>query len=180
VRATSASGFAGTNKRMPVIYLGLGSNQDPHKYLRLAVEELGRRFVLQRVSPVYRNRPVGFEGADFLNAVARAETALSADGVCRQLEEIHELAGRKRGADPFVPRTLDIDLLLYDGDIIDRLQVPRPDILAYSFVLRPLAEIDPCLVHPVTGRTMADHWADFDADRHPLTLEALILSNPAG
>ena len=158
------------------IYLGLGSNVRPDENLRLAVRELERRFQLRKVSAVYRSAPVGFEGDDFLNAVAVVSSRLPAAEVCRQLEEIHGLAGRKRGEDAFVSRTLDIDLLLYGDAVIPELRIPRDDVLAYGFVLRPLAEIAPSLVHPVTGRTLAEHWREFDDTSHPMTREALDLS----
>ena len=155
---------------MPDVYLGLGSNQHPEENLRLAVRELSERFRLRQLSPVYRNKPVGFDGEDFLNAVAKVETGMPAEAVCGELEHIHQLAGRQRGSDSFVSRTLDIDLLLYGRDVIDKapVRVPRNDVLQFSFVLRPLTDIAPGLVHPVTGRTMAEHWAAFDADGHRL------------
>ena len=53
--------------------------------------------------------------------------------------------------------------------------VPRSDVLEYSFVLRPLAELEPNLVHPVTGRTMLEHWKEFDAASHPLELVGVML-----
>ena len=161
---------------MTDIYLGLGSNVRPDENLRLAIRELDRRFDLRGVSAVYRNAPVGFEGDDFLNAVAVVSSGLPAAEVCRQLEEIHGLAGRKRGEDAFVSRTLDIDLLLYGDAVIPELRIPREDVLAYGFVLRPLAEIAPSLVHPVTGRTLAEHWREFDDTSHPMTRDALDLS----
>ena len=153
---------------MPTVFLGLGSNVLPEANLRLAVRELARRFRLNGVSAVYRNAAVGFDGDDFLNAVASVDTALPPGEICGQLEEIHDLAGRKRGEDSFVSRPLDIDLLLYGDEVIDDCRVPRSDILEYAFVLRPLAELAPDLVHPATGRTMADHWRDFDHESHGL------------
>ena len=155
---------------MADLYLGLGSNQDATAHMRLALAELARRFTLVAVSPVYLNKAVGFAGGDFLNAVACVSTTMTPQEVCDQLEEIHDLAGRHRGEERFASRTLDIDLLLYDNQVIDepRVMVPRPDILDYSFVLKPLSDIAPDLRHPVTGRTMADHWQEFDAGAHPL------------
>jgi 2-amino-4-hydroxy-6-hydroxymethyldihydropteridine diphosphokinase len=160
------------------VFLGLGSNVQPEKHLRLAMAELGRRFRITATSPVYRNSAVGFAGDEFLNLVVAVETGLTPRGVSRELEEIHGLAGRRRGDDSFVSRTLDIDLLLYDSAIIDepKLQLPREDVLAYSFVLGPLADIAPDLVHPLTGRTMADHWQGFDRASHPLRVEPLDLA----
>ena len=74
-------------------------------------------------------------------------------------------------------RTLDIDLLLYDSLIAETrpVRVPRPDVLEYSFVLGPLAEIAPDYVHPQSGRTIRWHWANFEQDRHPLVRDNLIL-----
>ena len=91
--------------------------------------------------------------------------------------DIEDACGRVRGAEKFSPRSLDIDLLLYDDQVIDSppLRIPRSDILEYAFVLRPLAELAPGIKHPVTGRTLADHWADFDQASQPLVPVADIL-----
>ena len=165
---------------MARVYLGLGSNLDPEKHLRMAVGELRRRFGKVELSPVYRNCAVGFAGADFVNLVASIETPMSPSAILDQLSEIHDLSGRKRGGDKFSSRTLDIDLLLYDDLVLDDppLRLPRKDVLEYSFVLRPLAELAGELRHPVTGRRIADHWSEFDAGRHPLEkLENLALDD---
>lgn len=164
---------------MARIYLGIGSNLDAGRNLRLAVRELKRRFGALDMSPVYKSPPLGFSGDDFLNTVVGLDTDRSPEDVLRQLEEIHALAGRRRDAQKMVSRTLDIDLLLYDQLVIDRpgLRLPRHDVLDYNFVLRPLAELAPETIHPLTRRSIADHWRTFEADgragpaaeRHALT-----------
>jgi len=161
------------------VFLGIGSNIAPEANLRLAVRELRSRFGVLEVSSVYRSRPVGFEGGDFLNAVVGLDTELTPKDILRQLEEVHALAGRRRDDRKLISRTLDIDLLLYGQLVIDEpgLRLPRDDVLRYNFVLRPLAELAPDTVHPVTGRSLAEHWRRFEADlpsddaaaRYPLT-----------
>ncbi|MBT6210713.1 MAG: 2-amino-4-hydroxy-6-hydroxymethyldihydropteridine diphosphokinase, partial [Woeseia sp.] len=83
---------------MAIVYLGLGSNNDPEDNLRLGMRELQRRFDVWSVSYVYRNKALGFSGADFLNAVACIETTCSPLEVCRVLDDIHDVAGRIRGS----------------------------------------------------------------------------------
>lgn len=162
---------------MPSVFLGLGSNTEPENNLRLGVRELAQRFSLITVSRVYRNAALGFSGSEFLNAVAKIETGKSVTLIADELNEIHDLAGRRRGDNAFSSRTLDIDLLLYGDEVLPEWRIPRADVLDYSFVLRPLSELAPDLRHPVTGKTIADHWAAFDQNLHPLTEDCLILSN---
>jgi len=155
---------------MATVYLGLGSNESPEANLRLAISELEKRYGELAVSTTYRSAAVGFDGADFLNLAVRIECDDSPLAICDAIELIHDLAGRVRGSDKWESRTLDIDLLLY-GDLVMNerpVRVPRDDILRYSFVLRPLAELAPDQVHPVTGKTMFEHWQEFDASSHPL------------
>ena len=162
---------------MAIVYLGLGSNIDAGKNLRLAVSELRSLFGDLTVSPVYRSAPLGFEGHDFLNLVVALTTDRPPLEVLAEIERIHAKAGRSRGPDKFSSRPLDIDLLLY-GEIVDPtppLRLPRRDILEYGFVLRPLADIAPELQHPLTGRRIAEHWREFDVDSHPLTPVDVVL-----
>jgi 2-amino-4-hydroxy-6-hydroxymethyldihydropteridine diphosphokinase len=157
---------------MAKVYLGLGSNQSAETNLPLAIRELRDRYGELAISKVYRSTAVGFDGNDFLNLVIAMESDKSALTICNEIESIHNLAGRVRGDHKWESRPLDIDLLLYNDLIRDErpVRVPRDDILQYSFVLRPLAELAPELRHPVTGRTMLEHWQEFDAASHPLVI----------
>ncbi len=158
---------------MPSVFLSLGSNLDTRKNLTLAVSELRKRFGDITLSRVYKSKPYGFSGDDFLNLVARVETSMLPIQIVELIEGIHDLAGRQRGSDRFGPRELDIDLLLYDNLVIDepRIRLPRSDVLKYSFVLGPLAEIAPNLTHPVSGKRMREHWEEFDHKSHPLVVQ---------
>jgi 2-amino-4-hydroxy-6-hydroxymethyldihydropteridine diphosphokinase len=162
---------------MARVYLGLGSNIDPEDNLRLGIQELRRYFGELSQSAIYQSAAVGFEGADFLNMVVVLQSDDTPEAIQAQAELIHGLAGRKRASGRFTSRPLDIDLLLYGDRVVNKpmLTLPRSDVLEYSFVLRPLAELDPGLTHPVTGRTMAEHWQVFDATSHPLRPVDVIL-----
>ena len=162
---------------MATVYVGLGSNIDPEKNLHLGIAELRRRYGDVESSAVYRSTAVGFEGDDFLNLVARFESDDEPAKICQDIEQIHHLSGRDRDGGKWESRSLDIDLLLYGDLVLDErpVRVPRQDILEYSFVLRPMAELAPELIHPVTGRTMLEHWQDFAASSHPLEAIGVIL-----
>jgi 2-amino-4-hydroxy-6-hydroxymethyldihydropteridine diphosphokinase len=155
---------------MARVFLGLGSNIDAAANLRFGIGELRRRYGDLDLSETYRSAAVGFDGPDFLNLVVALDSGDSPAGIHEQIEAIHSMVGRVRGEARLSSRPLDIDLLLYDDVVMEELplRLPRPDILEYGFVLRPLAELVPDLVHPVSGRTMAEHWRVFDKERHPL------------
>lgn len=143
------------------VFVGLGSNIEPERHLRDAVEALRSRFTLVEASPAYRNAAVGFRGDDFLNMVVRLRCTVGPAALERILSEIERAAGRQAkvtAVRTIGPRTLDLDLLLYGSVVDPELGLPRSDVLRYAFVLRPLAELVPEWVHPVTGRTMLSEW----------------------
>ncbi len=152
---------------MPDIYVGVGSNIDPEANISTAVEMLRDEYGVIESSSVYRNPPVGFDGDDFLNLVLRFQSSIDPALVEQLLSHLEQRAGRERALTSLGSRRLDLDLLLY-GSLIDApLRLPHEDILRYSFVLCPLAELAPGLVHPVTGRSIANSWSDL-AQTNPL------------
>jgi 2-amino-4-hydroxy-6-hydroxymethyldihydropteridine diphosphokinase len=155
---------------LPAVYVAVGSNVEPEHNLALATRELRREFPDVRFSPWYRNRAVGFEGADFINLVAGFTTALPIDVVLSRLHAIETLCGRPRDAPRWAPRSMDLDVLLYDELICDEphLKLPRPDLLKRAFMLGPLAALAPELVHPTEKLTIGELWRRFDRAAHPL------------
>ena len=153
------------------VFVGLGSNIDPERHLRAAVDAIRERFTLIGISPVYRNAAVGFEGDDFLNMVIRLRCSAGPAELEQFFSDVERACGRRRGArsegvGAMGPRTLDVDLLVYGSVVDPELRLPRSDVLRYAFVLRPLADLAPELVHPVTGRPIRLEW-DAVADESP-------------
>ena len=152
---------------MTTVYLGLGSNQDAEANIRAGIRALYRQFDNVAISQVYRSEAVGFEGKDFLNCAARVDTDRSPAELKQWLTELEDAHGRNRDQPKFSDRTLDIDILLHGdktGDF-DGLKLPREEILKYAHVLKPLADLAPDLTHPITGKTFAEHWENFEGDR---------------
>ena len=142
-------------------FVGLGANLgDPEAQIRKAVAELGRlpRTRLLAASSLYRSAPVGVgEQPDFINAVAKVETALVPRALLDELLAVEKRFGRARPA-PGAPRTLDLDLLLYDDRVLagPGLVLPHPRLHERAFVLAPLAAIAPDVAHPLLHRSMRE------------------------
>lgn len=149
---------------MSRIYISVGSNVEPSRHVREARRALDDAFGVTEVSPVYRTAAVGFDGDDFLNLVIACETARPVEEVDATLDRIEQAHGRDHDAPRYAPRTLDLDLLLYDDMVRDGdgIRLPRREIMKYAFVLRPLADIAPAKRHPLDGRSFADLLCDLD------------------
>ncbi len=161
---------------MGIAYLSLGSNIEPEKHLRAAVAELRERFGDVLLSPFYRTPAVGFDGADFLNAAARIETGLSPEELDAWLHALEDRHARDRSGPRFSSRTLDVDLLLYDDRVLrgpGHLELPRPELAKQAFVLKPMADIAPEVVHPALGKTLGELWMKMRADGDPCVEVAL-------
>jgi len=149
------------------VWLSLGSNLQPEANLRAALRELRARFGELVVSPVYRFPAVGFEGPDFLNLAVGIDTDLSAGLLDDWLHALENRHGRRRDVPRFSSRTLDVDIVLFGDQVMKgpgNLQVPRPE-LQHAFVLKPLANIAPDVVHPLLGKTIGQLWQEFPAGK---------------
>ena len=155
---------------MPEVYVAAGSNIQPELNLRSALSALKRRVGEMRVSKAYRNKAVGFEGPEFINLVIGFETELTLTEVLSVLQAVEGLCGRPRKAPKFEPRSMDLDLLLY-GDMVcatHAITLPRPDLTKRAYMLGPLAELAPNLVHPTLKQTIGELWKAFDHASHPM------------
>lgn len=147
------------------VYIGLGGNLpsrvgSPEETLTAAMRAVGELGALVAQSSLYETEPVDYrEQPAFVNAVVCVETPLQPEALLDALLEIERRFGRDRAKSiPKGPRSLDLDLLLFDHAIIrtNRLTVPHPELERRRFVLAPLAEIAPAMRHPVSGKTMAE------------------------
>ncbi|HEX5799758.1 MAG TPA: 2-amino-4-hydroxy-6-hydroxymethyldihydropteridine diphosphokinase [Gaiellaceae bacterium] len=142
---------------MNTAFVGIGANLgDRERTLRLALRLLGDRdgVTVAAVSSLRETAPVGYRDQPFfLNGAARLETELSPRELLRALLDVERELGRDRSGPRFGPRTVDLDLLLYDGVELDEpdLVVPHPRLHERRFVLEPLAELAPGLVVPGRG-----------------------------
>ena len=157
---------------MSITWLGLGSNVNAEAHIRAGIEELRERFGDIHLSPVYASTAVGFDGADFINLIARVETDIQPIALRQYLRDLEDRYGRKRDVPKFSDRSLDIDIMLYDDLVLlsPELEIPRAEILKFSHVLKPLADLEPELVHPVELRSMQEIWKSSGLDDSSLRL----------
>jgi dihydroneopterin aldolase/2-amino-4-hydroxy-6-hydroxymethyldihydropteridine diphosphokinase len=141
-------------------FISLGANIAPERNLPAAVRRLAARCRLLAVSPVYETAPVGkTDQPNFMNAAALIETELTAAALKSQvLQAIEQELERVRTADKNAPRTIDLDIALFNDEVlhIGPRHIPDPDILRFVHVAQPLADLAPQQRHPETGQTLRE------------------------
>ncbi|MFZ2726678.1 MAG: 2-amino-4-hydroxy-6-hydroxymethyldihydropteridine diphosphokinase [Methylococcaceae bacterium] len=143
-------------------YLGIGSNIEAQKHIPTVLLELSNLFNNISLSSIYQSAPIGtVQGDDFFNLVVGFDSALSASELINLFKQLEITHDRKQYS-ASKGHTLDLDLLLYGNEIITDLKIPRSDIERYAFVLAPLAEIAPNLMHPMLQVTIQSLWNNFD------------------
>jgi deoxyguanosine kinase len=136
-------------------YLSLGSNQgNKLENLQQAVDLIAEKIgAINKISAVYKTESWGFKSDDFLNICIQISTGLNPENLLKSIHEIEFLLGRERDSETsYKARIIDIDVLLFDTEIIisKELMVPHKEMLNRKFVLVPLAEIAPNIIHPIT------------------------------
>jgi 2-amino-4-hydroxy-6-hydroxymethyldihydropteridine diphosphokinase len=157
------------------VYIGLGSNLgDRAKNLNDAIAALNPGVQLVKCSPVYETHPWGYQDQpQFLNQVVLGMTELSPRDLLSHLKDIENRLGRV-ATFQYGPRLIDLDILLYADQVIDLpgLKIPHPYLEQRAFVLVPLVQLAPDLVHPVLNRTLKELLNQIDASGvHQTTAE---------
>jgi len=168
-----------TSNKRSTAYVSLGSNIEPETNLKRAIQLLEQHCTVEAVSHAYRTPPQGFANqADFLNLAVKLTTDLEAitlkhsvlDFIERELKRVRDPNNKN------APRTIDLDISLWNNEIFDYGEkpwhVPDKDILRFAHVVLPLAEIAPDYVHPtehVALKMIAGRFADIDFDKLTIT-----------
>jgi dihydroneopterin aldolase/2-amino-4-hydroxy-6-hydroxymethyldihydropteridine diphosphokinase len=155
------------------VVFSLGSNIDPASHLAYALDKIDRKYGLVKVSHVYETSPVNLKKQPvFWNMVVAVETNDPPLKIKNWLKNLEKEGGRVRQGNPNGPRTLDVDLILWnEASLADRnFSIPHPDIAQKAFVLFPLTEIFPSLKHPKLGLSYLEMAAQFDDTRQKIKM----------
>lgn len=155
---------------MTPVYVAAGSNVEPEANLARACREIALTWPDAIFSHAYRNKAVGFDGPDFINMVLGFHSGDSIGQVLVRLRDVEVLCGRARNSPKWASRAMDLDVLLFGERVekTDDYTLPRPDLLKRPYMLGPLAEIAPSVVHPTAHKTIAQLWQEFDRDSHTM------------
>lgn len=149
---------------MPVLTLSIGSNKDAVTHVRNGVSDLRSEFGNILCSRVFESEAVGFVGDNFLNLAAVVETEKSLADIIQILKALEDRYGRDRTLGKYSGRTLDIDILTYGDESGAELGIllSRPEITQNAFVLQPLSELQPEVIHSETGKSFSVLWSEYD------------------
>ena len=162
---------------MAQIYISLGSNIKREHYVTQGLLSLAKAFELPfaqlKLSSLFECEAIGFKGPAFYNMVISIKCHQSVEQVAGILRAIEFSHGRDHNAKKFSPRTLDLDLLLYDQLIIDQpVQLPRDEITKNAFVLWPLSQVAPELTHPTLKLSYQALWQGYNKTSQQLSIIA--------
>jgi len=172
-------------------FIGIGSNLGDRlaNYLE-ALDRLGklRQTRIVRQSSIYETEPVGDVIGPFLNGAVEVETELPAEALMHQLLAVERAMGRKRARMPkgaararYKPRIIDLDLLFFNKELIDtpKLQVPHPRLHERRFVLVPMSELAPALIHPRLNASISELLAGLKSTQRVVLMRADLLRPPS-
>jgi 2-amino-4-hydroxy-6-hydroxymethyldihydropteridine diphosphokinase len=129
--------------------LGLGSNVDPRRHLRRAIGRLRRAALVEAVSRAWESPAVGSDGPDYINAAVLVRTPMAKEGLTAKLKAIEEEMGRARTCGRPARLTIDIDIVVFDGEVLE------DDIWSQAYRAVPVAELLPNLCCPATGESLS-------------------------
>ncbi len=149
---------------MAKIHINIGSNQNREANIAGAIDYLKLNFADIKISDIFESPAEGFKGDDFYNVGINASTKLSIEDVNAVLKNIEKIFGRDRTQPKFSSRLIDLDLVIYDAVVNPELNLPRDDIMLYSFVLAPLAQLSGADIHPLEKQTYQQLWQNFQTN----------------
>jgi 2-amino-4-hydroxy-6-hydroxymethyldihydropteridine diphosphokinase len=135
------------------VFVGIGSNINQKIHIQACITAINEKFEHLVLSPTYESSSMGFDGPNFYNLVAAFYTNLDVNELKETLNAIERDNGRSLGEVKFSSRTLDIDILYYDNLVDNEKNIPRNEIVKFDFVLRPLYDVSPAHIHPITNKT---------------------------